>query len=136
MRVRFPLVVLVCFVLPLPVSAWHKDGHMAIARIAWQKLSDKEQAQVTKILQAHIHDDIDHNKIFLLADRPINLDPEISPIAWAFARAAAWPDWVRNPRGETHTLDFTQSNAIKKACNCLARCSNLQGREQRCEEAA
>src|SRR5437867_4110346 len=76
--------------LPNSAPAWHKHGHMAVARIAWLQLGDKEKTQLTKILKAHPHYDV-----FLNADRP----KEVKEIDWVFARAATWSDWVRNPQG-------------------------------------
>ena len=116
MSFRVPLVVLVGLLYAAPVSAWHKDGHMAIGRIAWQKLDPKQQAWATKILKAHVHNGIDHYKVYLSADRPAAKgNVEISVDEWAFARAAAWPDWVRDPKLETRSLTGAQSYAITKA---------------------
>jgi hypothetical protein len=36
-------------------AAWHNAGHMTIARIAYQELSDEQKVQVAKILKAHPH---------------------------------------------------------------------------------
>jgi hypothetical protein len=114
MQKRIPLTVLLALVLTGPVLGWHKDGHMAIARIAWQQLDDKEKSQLIKILKAHVHDGIDHYKVFLVADRP-QIDGEaMDEFTWAFARAAAWPDWVRNPRIETPDLKPAAANKINK----------------------
>ena len=74
--------------IPSPAAAWHKEGHMLVARVAWQQLTDSERANFTKILKAHPHYDI-----YLAANRPKDLpEPE-----WVFVRAATWSDWVRGP---------------------------------------
>jgi hypothetical protein len=117
-----PLIVFVGLLLPVPVFGWHKDGHMAVARIAWQQLSKPQQDAAIKILKAHIHPGvpgeppIDHFKVFLSADRPeAKKGVEITEDEWVFARAATWPDWVRDPAAETHSLKGKPSAAITKA---------------------
>jgi hypothetical protein len=89
MRLRSLLIVWFVLALAGPAAAWHQDGHMAIARITWLQLDDKEKIQVAKILKAHPHYDL-----FLAAECPKGV-PEIE---WAFAQAAVWPDWVRFPK--------------------------------------
>jgi hypothetical protein len=69
-------------------SAWHNDGHMAVARIAWEQLDDNQRTRIAKILKAHPHYDL-----YLTADRPEGLPP----VEWAFVRGATWADWVRSP---------------------------------------
>ena len=68
--------------------AWHDNGHMTVARIAYLGLDDRQKAQVAKLLKAH-----PHYALFLSQDRP----PDVPEIEWAFMRAATWPDWVRPP---------------------------------------
>ncbi len=85
---------------PTRAAAWHTAGHMAVARIAWKQLDDRQRASFAKLLKAH-----PHYELFLSAERPAGL-PEIE---WAFVRAAVWPDWVRDPRG------FGLSAADRKA---------------------
>jgi hypothetical protein len=59
---------------------------------------------------------IDHFKVFLAANRPTDKkDFKITEEEWAFARAAAWPDWVRDPHLETPSLKGKPSNAITNA---------------------
>jgi hypothetical protein len=89
---RRALILLVALGLglaaPARALAWHSAGHMAIARIAYQELDDKEKKRIAQILKAH-----PHYKIFLAAERPEGA----SEHEWAFLRAAVWPDWVRPP---------------------------------------
>ncbi len=92
--------------IPSPAAAWHKEGHMLVARVAWQQLTDSERANFTKILKAHPHYDI-----YLAANRPKDLpEPE-----WVFVRAATWSDWVRGPSGNGLSKD--ESNQIKTKFN-------------------
>jgi hypothetical protein len=93
--------------MPSRAAAWHSDGHMAIARIAWKQLNAGEQLRITKVLKAHPHYDV-----FLVDGRPKDLASEAE---WIFARAAVWADWVRDPMGPG--LDTARSKAIKKQFN-------------------
>jgi S1/P1 nuclease len=93
-------------VLPSRAAAWHRDGHMAIARIAWKQLDDKERVQVSNILKSH-----PHYEVYLAQDRPKNL-PELSEVEWVFMRAAVWSDWVRSPSGPG--LDSEAAAQIRK----------------------
>ncbi|HYT88376.1 MAG TPA: S1/P1 nuclease [Gemmataceae bacterium] len=74
---------------PAAVAAWHNAGHMTIARIAYQELSEPQRLLAWKWLKAH-----PHYARYLAADRP----KEITEGEWAFMRAATWPDWVRPQR--------------------------------------
>jgi hypothetical protein len=70
----------------MPAWAWHNAGHMTIARIAYLEMSEKQKAQIARVLKAH-----PHYSRFLAAERP----PEVAENEWAFLRASVWPDWVR-----------------------------------------
>jgi hypothetical protein len=85
---RVPALVACVLTLPAPAAAWHRDGHLAIARFAWNELADKERTAVAQILRGH-----PHYKLYLAAERPEGVDEG----EWAFVRAATWPDWVRDP---------------------------------------
>lgn len=93
--------------MPTRATAWHSDGHLTIARVAWKQLNAGEQLRVTKILRAHPHYDV-----FLADARPRDLASEAE---WVFARAAVWADWVRDPMGPG--LDAARSKALKKQFN-------------------
>jgi hypothetical protein len=88
-------LILIYLILQAPASAWNEKGHLAIARLAWLKLSACEQMACTKILQSH-----PHYAEYLIADKPA----EFSADEWAFMRASYWPDWVRS----NHTEEFNQ----------------------------
>lgn len=77
-------------VIPGRSLAWNDSGHMAIARLAWHRLSDRERAFYSKLLQHH-----PHYSSYLLEGKPSN----VSEVEWAFCRAAIWSDWLREPRG-------------------------------------
>jgi hypothetical protein len=87
--------------LVLPCSralAWNSVGHMAVAKLAYDRLDDGQKLRVTKLLRQHPHYDE-----FLAKNRPEGVDAG----EWAFLRASTWPDWVRprrnDPRGDAVT---------------------------------
>jgi hypothetical protein len=79
-------VMFLFLAVPERAAAWHNAGHMAIARIAYQELSEAQKVRVARILKAH-----PHYARFLAAERPA----EVSENEWVFLRASLWPDWVR-----------------------------------------
>jgi hypothetical protein len=92
MRKRLVAMTLVglAWILPNPAGAWHRGGHMTVARIAWLQMNDQPamQEQITAILDSHPHRDL-----YLLAEKPAGATKD----EWMFLRAATWPDWVRDP---------------------------------------
>lgn len=110
LTLRIGLVLLwLALALPAPAFAWHKEGHMAVARTAWYQLEDKHKTRLAVLLKAH-----PHYEIYLSAERP----DKVSEVEWAFVRAATWPDWVREPRAKDLSPD--QQDAIKKQFNTPA----------------
>jgi hypothetical protein len=85
------IALLVC--LPAPALAWLDNGHMAISRLAWQKLTEDERRQATAILKRHPHYDE-----FLKTERPADAPED----EWAFLRASVWPDFVRNTHADEY----------------------------------
>src|SRR5438105_9243944 len=71
--------------------AWNSVGHMAVAKTAYEQLTDAEKQRIATLLKSHPHYDR-----FLSTNRPNG----VAEVEWVFLRAATWPDWVR-PRG-TH----------------------------------
>ncbi len=101
------LAGLVLLSLTDPAAAWHRDGHWAIARVAWKQLNEAEQLRIAKVLKTH-----PHYEMFLTDGRPKDAASEIE---YAFAQAAVWSDWVRKPAGPG--LDAAMSRAIQKEYN-------------------
>ena len=69
--------------------AWNDAGHLTIARIAWERLSETQRAKVVAILKQHPHRDE-----LLLKNRP----DDATEAEWMFLRAAVWSDHIRPPR--------------------------------------
>jgi hypothetical protein len=95
-----PIVVagLLVSLLPRPAAAWNSVGHLAIAKLAYDRLDDGEKLRLYQLLKAHPHFDQ-----FLAAGRPAGVEEA----EWVVMRAAVWPDWVRprdkDPRGPAVT---------------------------------
>ncbi|MCX7422240.1 MAG: S1/P1 nuclease [Planctomycetia bacterium] len=69
--------------------AWNDAGHLTVAKIAYERLTDRQRHAVAKLLRHHPHRDS-----ILLKDRP----EDVSEEEWIFLRAAVWSDHVRPPR--------------------------------------
>ena len=76
-----------------PAAGWLDNGHMAISRLAWQKLTDDERRLATEILKQH-----PHYEEFLKAERPADAPED----EWVFMRASVWPDFVRNTHADKY----------------------------------
>lgn len=89
------MLLSLCIVVmsPITVGAWNDVGHMTVARIAYDQLSDFDRAAVVGMLRHH-----PHLREVLLKDRPSH----VSEDEWLFVRAAVWPDHVRPPRTSSH----------------------------------
>lgn len=84
---------------PNSVRAWNSIGHMAIAKLAYDQLSDGQKAKLYMLLQSH-----PHYEKFLAAGRPA----EISEVEWVIVRTSVWPDWVRPRDKDTRGAEVTR----------------------------
>jgi S1/P1 Nuclease len=95
-------VGLACAVLawaPPQVHAWNSIGHMAVAKLAYDRLSDSQKTKLFTLLQSH-----PHYEKFLAAGRPC----DVSEVEWAIVRSAIWPDWVRPRTKDDRGLGVTK----------------------------
>ena len=76
---------------PSPAHAWDDVGHMAIAIVAWRHMTPVARAQAITLLRAA------PTNAGLAQLRPNEGGPEARDLA-LFARAATWPDIVRDRR--------------------------------------
>jgi hypothetical protein len=77
--------------VPAPLRAWDEVGHQAIALVAWRAMSPATRARAVALLRAAPRD------AGLAELRPSAGGPEARDRA-LFARAAAWPDYVKSRR--------------------------------------
>jgi hypothetical protein len=82
----FLVAALVPALAPAAAQAWNSIGHMAISKLAYDRLSDGQKAKLFAILKSH-----PHYEKFLAAGRPA----EIAEVEWVIVRTSVWPDWVR-----------------------------------------
>ena len=80
---------LTCFTAPSETFAWNDAGHLTIARIAWDTLTEGDRIAVVTILREHPHLDA-----LLLKNCPA----EASQAEWIFLRTAVWADYIRPPK--------------------------------------
>lgn len=81
------------------VSAWNAKGHMTVALLAYRKLTDRQKAEIDKLLRAH-----PHYKLLLTDEVPAG----VNEAEWAFMRAAVWPDLVRPDKDRQKPEDVTK----------------------------
>jgi hypothetical protein len=87
------LVIWTAWFHPGVASAWNGTGHMVVAKIAYDNLTEPAKQKLLAILKAHP----DFERDFLMKV-PQGIDAE----AFAFMKAATWPDLVRSPRHPSH----------------------------------
>lgn len=81
-----------------PASAWNSIGHMAVGRLAFDRLDDSAKTRLFTLLKSH-----PHFQEFLAAGRP----EDVSEVEWVILRTGVWPDWVR-PRDKERRVNVTQ----------------------------
>ncbi len=88
MKARLAALIAVLFVVSATefTFAWNSIGHSAIAKLAFDELSEAKQLRLFVMLKRH-----PHYEEFLAAGRP----PEVSEMEWAIVRSSFWSDWVR-----------------------------------------
>jgi hypothetical protein len=80
-------------------SAWNNVGHMTVAKLVYDQMTDGQKLKAIAILTQH-----PHFAMFLNTNRPDG----VAENEWVFLRASTWPDWIRpmkppDPRGEEVT---------------------------------
>ncbi len=85
------LVLSLATFIPIRALAWNSIGHLASAKLAYDKLDEQDKAALFTLLKAH-----PHYKEFLAAGRPADVDER----QWVILRAAVWPDWIRSRRDD------------------------------------
>jgi acid phosphatase len=68
------------------VWGWNSIGHLASAKLAYDRLGDAQRTALFALLQTH-----PHFHQYLAFGRPA----AVSETEWVILRASVWPDWVR-----------------------------------------
>ena len=97
------LVLFLTFAIltPFRALAWNSIGHLASAKLAYDRLDEQDKAALFALLKAH-----PHYNMFLAAGRPADVDER----EWIILRAAVWPDWVRPRRDDPRGPNVTRYN--------------------------
>jgi hypothetical protein len=80
---------------------WNSIGHMAIAKLAYEQMSDGDKAKLFTILKSH-----PHFQLFLAANRP----DDVSEVEWVIVRSAIWADWIRPRSKDSRGHEVTKFN--------------------------
>ncbi len=86
-------------VQPLRALAWNSIGHMAVAKLAYDRLDERDKATLFKLLKAH-----PHYKDLLAVGRPADVDER----QWVLLRAAVWSDLIRPRHNDTRGEGVTR----------------------------
>ncbi len=92
-------VVLVSAICPAKAFAWNSIGHMAVAKLAYDQLNEREQIRLFELLKKH-----PHFEQFLAASRPA----DVSEVEWVVLRSSWWSDWVRPRRKDNRGPDVVR----------------------------
>ena len=87
----FIFLLTVATLTPIRALAWNSIGHLASAKLAYDRLDEQDKAALFALLKAHPH----YNS-FLAAGRPADIDER----EWVILRASVWPDWIRPRRDD------------------------------------
>ncbi|MCI0742694.1 MAG: S1/P1 nuclease, partial [Gemmataceae bacterium] len=83
------------------VEAWNSIGHLAVGKLAYDRLSDADKAKLFVLLKNH-----PHYEAYLAANRPT----EVSEVEWVLVRSGVWPDWVRPRKKDTRGHEVLKYN--------------------------
>jgi hypothetical protein len=97
----FAFLLSLAILTPLRALAWNSIGHLASAKLAYDRLDEQDKAALFTLLKAN-----PHYKEFLAAGRPADVDER----EWVILRASVWPDWVRGRRDDPRGQSVTRYN--------------------------
>ncbi len=93
------LIIFLFLAAPSAAFAWNGVGHLAIAKLAYDQLDEREQLKLFELLKKH-----PHYQLYLDSGRP----DDVSEAQWAALRSAVWPDFVRPRRKDERGLGVTK----------------------------
>jgi S1/P1 Nuclease len=93
------IAVVLFFLIPSSANAWNAVGHMAVAKLAYDRMSEGEQLKLFTLLKKH-----PHYTQFLAASKPDG----VSEAEWVIMRSAVWSDWIRPRRKDNRGTDATK----------------------------
>lgn len=107
------LVSILVLVTSMTSTAWNRQGHYAVASIAYSTLTQSERYQIDEILKYHPFYSQWRNEYQKAKKELHKYHPSITAKEYAFIKAAGWPDDVRSRRwkstyhhGNWHYVNF------------------------------
>lgn len=101
---KLTLLVFLLLSVPLTSLAWDREGHLAVTTIAYTRFTPSQRLKIDAILRSH--PSYNQWRTEFQQSHP----PQLTLAAFAFIRAAAWPDDIRgNPQfhhGNWHFVNF------------------------------
>ncbi len=104
MKFVFSIIAISSLALPTSAYAWNERGHLVVAAVAWDQLSQQARDEVSRLLKLNP----DYNKWLEGMDR--RQKDKI-----AFMRSAVWPDVIK--RDDDYTDDGSQPNGPNASRN-------------------
>jgi hypothetical protein len=97
----------VCQVLLIANTAlaWNSAGHMIIALVAYDEMSDAAKTKAIELLRAHPRFDAHFER---LMPREVSRGNDAEKAQWFFAHAGTWPDLVRSPSSTVDRQDVSR----------------------------
>jgi hypothetical protein len=89
---RLACLLLLVGLLTVPTrrtAAWNELGHMVVAKVAYDQMSDGLKLRIFNTLKAH-----PHYEEYLAKNCPEGVGIQ----EWVLLRASIWPDWIRHRR--------------------------------------
>jgi hypothetical protein len=103
---RLLIIAIILTFVPATAYSWDREGHMAVAAIAYMNLTPNRRQAIDSVLQSHPW----YNSVWRQEYQQLGPSPGMVFPAYAFIRAAAWPDDIRdNPtyhHGTWHYVNF------------------------------
>lgn len=93
--------------LSAETRAWNAPGHMIVAIVAYDQLSDATKAAANEILRAHPRFEAHFTRVI---PRDVSRENDDVKASWAFAHAGTWPDQVRDAKGTVDREDVNRFN--------------------------
>jgi S1/P1 Nuclease len=94
MKTRITAILIVALLSTSNVWAWDSDGHMQVAEIAWQHLTNASRLRASTLLM------LNPNYHGWIANVPAAKRNEV-----AFVMAATWPDFIKTAAGYINDTD-------------------------------
>jgi hypothetical protein len=100
-------VAIIATAFAAPARAWNSPGHMIVALVAYEQMSEATRAKVNELLRAHPRFEPHFER---LMPREVTRESDEVKAKWRFAHAGTWPDLVRSTAATVDREDVTRFN--------------------------